>query len=109
MALFPQHGSPGPAPAGHRGQVAVVHVLPVRQFLQGEAVPPGRRPKLALGLAFGLSLLRRPGLFLRSQYGLASSCSSNRVALPVMVSALWLLVVAVTSLPPKHRKRGCPQ
>ena len=58
MAPLPQQGSPGPAPAGHRGQVAVVHAHPVRQLLQVEAVPPGRRPKLALGLAPGLSLFR---------------------------------------------------
>ena len=77
---FPQHGSPGPAPAGHRGQVAVVHAHPVRQLLQGEAVPPGRRPKLALTLALGLSLFRRAGLYLRSpsrsRYGVSFGVDS---------------------------------
>ena len=56
---LPQQGRPGPAPAGHRGQVAVVDAHPVRQLLQVEAVPPGRRPEFALGLALALSLLRR--------------------------------------------------
>ena len=58
---LPQQGSPGPAPAGHRGQVAVADAHPVRQLLQGEAVPPGRSPKLALGLAPGLPLFYRCG------------------------------------------------
>ncbi len=61
---FPQHGSPGAVPAGHRGQVAVIDAHPVRQFLQVEAVPPGGSPKLALGLALDLSLCR-------SRYGVA--------------------------------------
>ena len=59
MALSRSMGVQGLRPAGHRGQVAVVHAHPVRQLLQGEAVLPGRRPKLALRLALALSLFRR--------------------------------------------------
>ena len=59
---FPQHGSPGPAPAGHRGEVAIADAHQVRQLLEGEAVPPGRSPELALGLALARFLFLRLSL-----------------------------------------------
>ena len=40
---------------------------------------------------------------------LAWSWWSNRVAVLLMIFALWMLVVAFMSFPPKRRKRGRPK
>ena len=113
VALSRSIGDQGLRPAGHRGQIAVAHPHLHRQFLQGEAVPPGRSPELALRFALARSLFRTapacvPWIFL------APSCGGFSLPWKPMVgwviaSVMLMLVIAFMSLPPKHRKRGRPR
>ena len=74
---FRHHGGPGPVPVGHRAQVAVVDAHQGGQLFEGEAVPPGRRPELALGLALVCRLVTCLSRALLDLRGIAGALAVN--------------------------------